>query len=499
MKLSALCRRLSALSACRLLPGSGGDVELARARFDSRQIERGDLFCALPGATHDGQAHVAMAERQGAHAILSTEPQSTSALPWIVVEDSSVLRQLSALAAHELLNQPGQDLWLAAVTGTNGKSTVVHLLQQALQACAVPTAIAGTLGLEIPGSTSQALPPIHNTTPEADVLALWLDRARQAKAKAAVLEASSHGIALGRMTGMPLNAAAWTNLSHDHLDFHHTMEAYAAAKAALFHALPSGAPALFPPTPDIEQALKGMAATPVPWSMGDAYHGEALRGSARLDADGLILDIDGFFGAARIHSRLIGMHNAENLLVAFGLACASGADRSAVAAALSQVGSAPGRLERVQGPEGCHLFVDYAHTPDALAHVLDALRTQYPGQRIGVVFGAGGDRDPGKRQPMGAAVGERADWCVVTSDNPRTEDPHAIAAEVAQGIPQRASLEHEVIVHRRTAIREAVARLSPGDILLVAGKGHETYQETDGVRRPFDDRQELQEALACFL
>ncbi len=499
MKLSALCRRLSALSACRLLPGSGGDVELARARFDSRQVEPRDLFCALPGAAHDGQEHVAMAKSQGAAAVLSTKPRAKPELPWIVVENPGALRQLSALSAHELLDHPGQSLWLAAVTGTNGKSTVVHLLQQALQDCAVPTAIAGTLGLEVPGATDQALPKIHNTTPEADVLALWLHRAHQAKAKAAVLEASSHGIALGRMTGLPLRAAAWTNLSHDHLDFHHTMEAYAAAKAALFHELPAGVPALFPPTPAIEQALAGMAATPVPWSLGESQQGEALRGSARLDTDGLILDIDGFFGAARIHSRLIGMHNAENLLVAFGLACASGADRSAVAAALSQVGSAPGRLERVQGPEGCHLFVDYAHTPDALAHVIDALRAQYPGRRIGVVFGAGGDRDPAKRQPMGCAVGERADWCVVTSDNPRTEDPHAIAAEVARGIPQRTSLEHEVIVSRRTAIRESVARLSPGDILLVAGKGHETYQETDGIRRPFDDRQELQEALACFL
>lgn len=513
MKLSTLCRRLSALSPCRLLPGTGAEVELRQARFDSRDVGPQDLFCALPGDHFDGQAYVAMAKAQGAAAVLSTVPQGKPELPWIVVEEASDLRRLSALAAHEILGSPGQEMWLAAVTGTNGKSTVVHLLHQALEACGVPTALAGTLGLQVPGTNNRTLPEIHNTTPEADVLANWLHRSHAAQAKVAVLEASSHGIALERMVGMPLQAAAWTNLSHDHLDFHHSMEAYAAAKAQLFHALPSGAPALFPSTPLIETALAGMKATPVPWFLQPATagaqdhdsvlatdaQGAALRGVARLETDGLVLDIDGFFGAARIHSGLIGMHNAENLLVAFGLACASGADRAAVAAALSQVGPAPGRLERVQGPEGCHLFVDYAHTPDALAHVLEALRAQYPGQRIGVVFGAGGDRDQAKRPYMGAAVGARADWCVVTSDNPRSEEPLAIAQDVAAGIPAQAKVDQEIIVDRRIAIREAVARLSPGDVLLVAGKGHETYQETHGVRRPFDDRQELQEALSCFL
>jgi UDP-N-acetylmuramoyl-L-alanyl-D-glutamate--2,6-diaminopimelate ligase len=500
MKLSDLHRLLeaSASGPLEIRQADPGSAELQAAAFDSRRVRPGDLFCALPGAAHDGRAFLAAAEAAGAAAVLSTGELATS-LPTLAVP-AAELRRLAALAAHALAGEPSRELWVGAVTGTNGKSTVVHLTASALQACGLGAARAGTLGFEVPGVA--ALPDIVHTTPEADDLVRWLAATREAGHRHALLEASSHGLDLERLAGLAVDAAAWTNLSHDHLDYHGDLASYAAAKAKLFHALPAGAPAFHPLEADIEGALAGMAATSVPWTLdegdGRATHA-ALRGTVRCRPEGLRLDIDGFYGQARIDSPLIGRHNAENLLVAFGMASAAGAPREAVAAALSQVGAAPGRLERVTGPEGCHLFVDYAHTPDALAHVLAALREQFPGQRLGAVFGAGGDRDPSKRALMGEAVAAHADWCVVTSDNPRTEDPAAIAAMVAAGVATLPEASRETILDRRTAIREAVARLCPGDVLLVAGKGHETYQEVDGVRRPFDDRVELREALACFL
>jgi UDP-N-acetylmuramoyl-L-alanyl-D-glutamate--2,6-diaminopimelate ligase len=292
-----------------------------------------------------------------------------------------------------------------------------------------------------------------------------------------------------------LHAAAWTNLTHDHLDFHGTLENYAQAKARLFAELPREAVALLPasyaPAWDL---TRGTRARRFRWGL-DSF--SDLRASWRGGASGLEVEVAGALGRARLRSALHGAHNAENLLVAFGLLRAAGLPPGHAAEALEGARPAPGRLERVAPGAPGRIFVDYAHTPDALARVIASLRASFPRARLGVVFGAGGDRDPTNRAPMGRAVAAAADWCLVTSDNPRGEDPAQIAAMVAAGV-REAGVEPEVELDRRAALRAALSRLSPGDVLLVAGKGHEDYQEIRGVRHPFDDRIELEEAARCW-
>ncbi|MDA1260436.1 MAG: UDP-N-acetylmuramoyl-L-alanyl-D-glutamate--2,6-diaminopimelate ligase, partial [Planctomycetota bacterium] len=465
---------------------SGVDPELKRACFDSRAVRSGDLYCALPGARAHGRSFLAEAMTRGAAAVLTAPPLDECELPTLCASDAAELSWLAGESAHLLAGEPSTALWCAAVTGTNGKTTTVHLLAQALEACRLPCARAGTLGFSFGGRSVST----RETTVSADRLHAWLSDAAAAGARACALEASSHGISQGRLAGVRLGAAAWTNLTHDHLDYHGTLEEYAAAKAALFHLLPIEALALIPAR--CEPAVRLTRATRARrllWTMNEAA-GE-LRARAECRDGGVFMEIDGEFGSARLQSPLAGLHNAENLLLAWGLARAAGADGGAAAEALEKSCSAPGRLERVLPDAPWSLFVDYAHTPDALERVIEALRASHPGVRLGVVFGAGGDRDPHKRAPMGRAVAGAADWCVITSDNPRSEDPAQIAEAVAVGV-RAAGVEAEIVLDRRTAIRAALARCGAGEILLIAGKGHEDYQEICGVRHPFDDRVELE-------
>ena len=309
------------------------------------------------------------------------------------------------------------------------------------------------------------------------------------------LEASSHALAQDRLAGAQMDAAGWTNLTQDHLDYHPDPEAYARAKARLIHSLPAGAPAFLPQSQDsILVHCRGARAELVPWSL----EGSApLRGRAEFHPDGLLLAVEGSWGAGEIHSPLVGRHNAENLLLAWGLLRAAGLTVDEASRGLSQAVAPAGRLERICPRGDRFLYVDFAHTPAALEEVLASVRASHPGKKLGVVFGAGGDRDPGKRFPMGKAAASGSDWCIVTTDNARTESPSAIAEQVAEGV--RASGRDAFIeLDRRAAIRAGLERTAPGDILVVAGKGHETWQELDGVRHPFDDRFELEEAVSCM-
>ncbi|HEX9794769.1 MAG TPA: UDP-N-acetylmuramoyl-L-alanyl-D-glutamate--2,6-diaminopimelate ligase [Planctomycetota bacterium] len=470
--MSGVVRPLAALAA-----SGGDDPQLRRACFDSRRVQSGDLFCPLPGLRTDGRSFVAEAQRRGALAVLECAAPGAA--------------RLAARAACALAGHPSRELWVAAVTGTNGKTTVVHWVRQALQSCTIPTAAVGTLGLEFGGERLD----VHLTTPPADVLQGWLAEVLARGARGLVLEASSHGLAQGRLEGLSIDAAAWTNLSHDHLDYHGDLDAYARAKAQLVHGLPADAPA-FVPAGDarVAAACRGTRARLVRWGL-DVPNAE-LRGSVRAGAPA-VLSVAGAWGSAEIPLRVPGRHNAENLLLAFGLARSAGLGVDEAAAGLSAVVAPRGRLERIAASSPWRLYVDYAHTPAALERALAALREEWPQARIGVVFGAGGDRDRDKRAPMGAAAARGADWCVVTTDNPRTEAPAAIAAAVAAGVrAERGAAEIEL--DRRAAIRAAVERLAPGDVLLIAGKGHEDYQEVDGVRHSFDDRLELEEAVTCL-
>jgi len=500
MKLSDLARRLQPLGvrAGNPLVESVGlaDPELRRACFDSRAVVAGDLFCALPGTQRTGADFAAAARARGAAAVLTGASSDNSAagagLPCLLAPAGPGLARAAGEAAHQLAGEPSGSLWCGAVTGTNGKTTVVHLVAQALDAAGRPCARAGTLGFAFQGLQR----PTRETTASADRLHAWLADAAAAGARACALEASSHGIAQGRLAGLRLGAAAWTNLTHDHLDYHGTLEEYARAKAGLFLELPREAAAFLPASyPAAWQLTAGCAAQRWTWGL-DAV--SDVRGSWQPAPGGIELEVDGALGRARLTSPLAGAHNAENLLLAFGLLRSAGLDCEQAAAGLARAQAAPGRLERVAPAAPWRLFVDYAHTPDALSRVIASLRASFPGARLGVVFGAGGDRDPLKRAPMGRAVAQAADWCVVTSDNPRTEAPERIAAAVAAGV-RAAGVTPEIELDRRAAIRAAVGRLRPGEILLVAGKGHEDYQEVQGVRHPFDDRIVLAEAAQCWV
>lgn len=496
MKLSDLARRLQPLGvrAGKPLVESVGlaDPELRRACFDSRAVAAGDLFCALPGTQRAGADFVAAAQARGAAAVLAgaSFDNSAAGLPVLLAPAGLALARAAGEAAHQLAGEPSGAMWCGAVTGTNGKTTVVHLVAQALEAAGRPCARAGTLGFAFRGAQR----PTRETTASADRLHAWLAEAAAAGARACALEASSHGIAQGRLAGLRLGAAAWTNLTHDHLDYHRTLDEYARAKAGLFLELPREATAFLPASfPQAWQLTEGCAAQRWSWGL-DAV--SDVRGSWQPAPGGIELAVEGALGGARLTSPLFGAHNAENLLLAFGLLRAAGLSAEQAAAGLAQAQAAPGRLERVAPAAPWRLFVDYAHTPDALSRVIASLRASFPGARLGVVFGAGGDRDPLKRAPMGQAVAQAADWCLVTSDNPRTEAPERIAAAVAAGV-RAAGVTPEIELDRRAAIRAAVTRLRPGEILLVAGKGHEDYQEVQGVRHAFDDRIVLAEAAQC--
>lgn len=468
-----------------------GDVELLAACFDSRHLRVGDIFCALPGSSCDGREFIAAAENAGAAALLLPAPAVSSKLPQLIVPPSVDFATLAGNAASLLCGQPSSGLWTTAVTGTNGKSTVVHLLSQANDALGTPCARVGTLGMEFRGDC-QSIP---NTTPAADVLQAWLRDVVAAGARALAIEASSHGLHQQRLAGLEIDVLGWTNLSHDHLDYHQDMAEYAAAKALGVHAMTALGTAFIPYQQQlIANACEGARAQLLNWGLEQAN--AAVRAQFTTTEYGIELAIDGHLGAARLRSPLVGRHNGENLLLSWCLLRAQGVGGKEAALALEQSNAVPGRLQRVAPSSPWLLYVDYAHTPEALRMVLAALRETHPGRRLGVVFGAGGDRDREKRASMGQAAAEGADWCLVTSDNPRTEDPQAIVEAVAVGARSVSPVMCEI--DRRQAIRQAVSLLNPGEVLLIAGKGHENYQEINGKRSFFDDCIELEEAVQCM-
>ncbi len=490
MRLSGLADALRDLCTLAFPEGKeGGNPVLTGVCSDSRRVEPGDLFLALPGFRENGLRFVREAAARGARAALGT-PTTGLEIPFLIPLDGAEVARVAGEAAHTLAGGPSDSLMVLAVTGTNGKTTVVHLIHQALGKASIPAARCGTLGRCFSGKTQTQ----EWTTPPSDVLHSWLAEVQSGGGKVVALEASSHALAQDRLAGAAVDAAGWTNLTQDHLDYHPDPEAYARAKARLIHSLPAGAPAFLPEGQDsILGPCRGARAELVPWSL----EGSApLRGRAEFHPEGLLLAVEGSWGAGEIHSSLVGRHNAENLLLAWGLLRAAGLTEEEVSLGLSQAAPPEGRLERICPRGDRFLYVDFAHTPAALEEVLASIRTSHPGKKLGVVFGAGGDRDPGKRFPMGQAAASGSDWCIVTTDNARTESPEAIAEQVAEGV--RASGREACIeLDRRTAIRAGFEKTAPGDVLVVAGKGHETWQELDGVRHPFDDRLELEEAASC--
>jgi UDP-N-acetylmuramoyl-L-alanyl-D-glutamate--2,6-diaminopimelate ligase len=485
MSLKELASSLSAL-APRVV--GDADVRLSGVRQDSRRVEPGELFVARTGGKTSGLAHVESAVAAGAAAVMVERGQPLPALRLPLLEVTDVKQGL-ALAAHAVYGAPSHAVDVVGVTGTNGKTTTTFLIEQGLRASGAEPARLGTLGFEMGGSLlGETL-----TTPEADDIARCLVEVRRRGGTHLVMEVSSIAVVQRRVEGARFRAAAFTNLTQDHLDFHGTLEAYGEAKAELFTRL----------SPQLSVVHVG---DPFGRQLGARIVDAELLRVGRRDADvfvreatltarGLKAHVITPKGDCVLDSALVGEHNLENLLVALGVLVGLGMAPSDAGRALSVAPQVPGRLERCDGPDDDVLvLVDYAHTPDALARVLAAVRALGEG-RVLCVFGCGGDRDPKKRAPMGEAVGRGADLAYVTSDNPRTEDPSAIVSAILPGL-RAASASYEVELDRALAIEKAVLDARPGDVVLLAGKGHEDYQLVGTEKRHFDDREQARRALS---
>jgi UDP-N-acetylmuramoyl-L-alanyl-D-glutamate--2,6-diaminopimelate ligase len=494
------------LAHASVLRRQGGDPEIRRVVHDSREIGPGDLFVAIRGLKVDGHTFLPAALAMGAAAAVVEDPSALPPdAPGAVVSDTRVALALAAAALH---GDPTLSLALAGVTGTNGKTTTTYLVEAICREAGGRPGVVGTVGYRFAGRTF----PAPHTTPDPVLLQGLFAQMRDAGITHVAMEVSSHALEQRRVDGCHFRVAAFTNLTQDHLDFHGTMEAYFAAKKRLFtDLLPAsrapGATAVVsiddPRGPEIAKACR----TPVLTTSVTDPRADVRAAEARLSAAGIEAVLETPAGRFEVRSPLVGAYNLQNLLCATGIALALGLAPEGIAAALATCRGAPGRLERVPNDRGIDVFVDYAHTGDALGRVLDAVRAQTRGRLI-AVFGCGGDRDRGKRPIMGSVAARHADLVVVTSDNPRTEDPLAIIAMILPGVresgaPQLTATEaiaegargYVVEPDRRAAIRLAVRAARPGDSVVIAGKGHEDYQILGQTRIHFDDREEARAAL----
>jgi UDP-N-acetylmuramoyl-L-alanyl-D-glutamate--2,6-diaminopimelate ligase len=467
-------------------------TEIASVTHDSRAVGPGDLFCCVPGATADGHDHAPAAVAAGAAALLVERPLGLAVAEARVASVRAAMGPVAAAA----WGHPSTKLAVLGVTGTNGKTTTTWLLEAIARAAGIRPGVIGTIGARIDGEPV----PGQRTTPEAPELQALLARMVGAGVGLAAIEVSSHALVMHRVDGTRFAAACFTNLSHDHLDFHAGLDDYFEAKALLF---------------DPARTAAAAANLDDPYGTEIARRAEAAGLSVLgfgLDARAAAVRVEDFeaapsgnrfrlvtpYGSAAVRSPLVGRFNASNALAAAATALAAGLDVEAVAAGLSAPLVVPGRMERVEAGQPFPVLVDYAHTPDGLEQVLRAARPLVAATgssgRLVVVFGCGGDRDRAKRPAMGKAAARLADVIVVTSDNPRSEEPMAIIEEVVAGIPSGAN--PIVVADRRLAIREALAGRAPGDVVVVAGKGHESGQTAGGVTVPFDDRVVAREELA---
>ena len=460
------------------------DPEISGVTADSRKVQPGFLFVALPGSRIDGRSFIPAALEAGAAAVLAPDDVAGLAKPVVHASD---LRRAYALAARAFYGV--QPKTCVAVTGTNGKTSVAVFCRQIFERLGHESASMGTLGVR--AGAEQLTPPGLTTPDAADVSRLLAELAGRGVTHLA-LEASSHGVDQRRLDGVDLTAAGFTNLTQDHLDYHGTMGAYRATKLRLFETLlPRGGTAVLNADSDAFGAFASAAVTAgqTVYSVGEAGQGLRLLDRQLVPAgQRLKLEADGKVHDLRLP--LAGAFQASNALIAAGLCIGAGEATGQVLAALEHIEGAPGRLQRVgRGPEGGEAYVDYAHTPDGLETVLKALRPHARGRLI-VVFGAGGDRDRGKRPLMGQAAATLADVAIVTDDNPRSEEPASIRAAILAAAPGATE-----IGDRRQAIRAAGAMLRDGDVLVVAGKGHEQGQIVGAEVHPFDDVAETAAAL----
>jgi UDP-N-acetylmuramoyl-L-alanyl-D-glutamate--2,6-diaminopimelate ligase len=472
------------LRAENLLVSAKGDAEVHGITDNSRSVEQGDLFCAWRGEAVDAHEFIPEATKAGAAAVLAEHDIEDQNLPLLIATDG---RRAASVAASVVLGDPQENLCVVGITGTNGKTTSVWLLRHLLSA-KYRTAALGTLGVYLPDG--QKLEGSERlTTPGPVDLIRTLRSLVDGGAEAVAMEVSSHALDQGRVHAINYDVAVFTNLTRDHLDYHGTEEAYLAAKLRLAEQLRENGHAVINARVAQWAGVRSRAKRVL--SFG-------VETEADLQASHIIVNDNGTRFVCTYQSDvvpvqlpLLGAYNVENALGALGACVALGMDLRVAAAKLADVPQVPGRLERI-ATQPCTVLRDYAHTPDALERVLQVLRPLTRGRLI-LVFGAGGDRDPGKRPLMGAVAHANADALIVTSDNPRTENPDAIIEQILAGIPEE---RRQSITDRRAAILFALGIASRGDVLLLAGKGHETYQVLGTTKVPFDEKQIVQELLA---
>ena len=453
--------------------------------YDSRKIKKGGLFVAVRGFRVDGHNYLKAVMDAGAACAIVEKEDTGIGLPQIAVQDT---RKALAVAAANFYRPEIDRLRLLGVTGTNGKTSVSFLLRSILQAAGSDSGVIGTIAYYYAGKEI----PAWNTTPEAPDICRILFELTVQRQQACVLEVSSHALSLSRVHGLQFDGAVFTNLSRDHLDFHKTEEEYFAAKARLFSLLKkNGAAALNIDDPYGARLAKTVDRQVITFGYSAQAALRPLRQHVSMRGIELVLQ----YGRQElnIQSALIGEYNIQNIMAAAALALASKIEPHAVEAGIKNVKRIPGRLETYPLGNDVLAVIDYAHTPDALQKALQSLRKISTG-RLVVLFGAGGDRDRGKRPLMGKIAEQLADRIIVTSDNPRSEDPEKIIAAILSGMSR--AHEHEVVTDRKEAIRLAIRSARAGDVILIAGKGHETYQDVKGVKSDFNEAQIIKQAAA---
>ena len=470
------------LSLRELLPEAeflgADDIRVSGCACDSRQIAAGQLFAALPGSRHDGRQFIAEAVARGCAAVLAQPPVPEIALPTCIVANA---RDAYGRICQALAGNPSQKLKLIGITGTNGKTTTSCLIAGILAEAGFRLGLLGTLGY-LDGET---LREASHTTPPADQLATLLARMVRHGCSHAVMEVSSHALDQSRVAGVQFDAACVTNVSHDHLDYHRTLYDYRLSKSKLFGYLsPEGLAVINADDPTSAGYLHQLDGPVLTVAMRSAAEITGTLIEQCLSEQTFLLTAGN--ETAPVRTRMIGVHHVYNCLIAAAVGLSYGLDLPMVVRGLEGVEQEPGRLERIECGQPFGVFVDFAHTPDALTHCLRTLREVTQG-RLLCVFGAGGDRDRQKRPPMGAAVESLADVAIVTSDNPRSEDPWQIAADVLQGFQEPG--EAELMLDRTKAIHWALGNARLGDCVLIAGKGHEDYQIIGDRRIPLDDRE----------
>ena len=477
------------------------DITITSIQYDSRLVEPGSLFVCIRGFRQDGHTFIPDAAARGAAAVMvESDPGTLAIPPGVTVVRVPDARAVLAQAAARFFEYPSRALQLVGVTGTNGKTTTAYLVEAILTAAGLTAGLLGTIEYRCGTVTF----PGERTTPESSDLQRLLRRMVELKATAAVMEVSSHSLALHRVDGCEFDVAVFTNLTQDHLDFHKSMEAYADAKAELFRRLGEsrqkrGEPAAVVNADDPWAATMARVARGRLIRYGLEAPADLRPRRLELDLAGIRTVVDSPWGPLEIASPLVGRHNLANILAAAGACLHLDVPPAIVAAGIRRLRAVPGRFEKVEAGQPFGVAVDYAHTPDALERVLTFAREFATGRLI-AVFGCGGDRDRGKRPLMGAVAARLADFTVVTSDNPRSEDPDGIVREVEAGVKKvtGGTRGYVTITDRREAIASALARAQPGDLVVLAGKGHETYQILRDRTIPFDDRVVAREALAAL-